>query len=260
MSDEGLAKQIIRAHTRKDFARVLGLVRSKPSIMHAGHLRPEQIICSNFRIDEGTPFSLLWTSCNRIPQDWPRFRRLVRKDRSWLETWDVNPHGSSMLHLAAGSCRSSEAHIPEFLIDEGMDPNCESIGSICSQQIQPGGSKPISGAVGNNNFAAAEVLLARGANILDCNIHWPAMKGQHRGVRFLLDRGFPVDRRNRENGNTPLHEAARRSNSVKTVAMLLDAGAELNATNNDGQTPLTLAINKNKQKVVAFLQAQDARE
>ena len=68
---------LVRAHKRKDFKTALEIVRANPAVVYAKHLKPHQIVYSNFRIDEGTPFSLLWTSCNPVKPNWPRFKIFI---------------------------------------------------------------------------------------------------------------------------------------------------------------------------------------
>lgn len=57
-----------------------------------------------------------------------------------------------------------------------------------------------------------------------------------RMIRHLIARGIPVNAKDRY-GNTPLHYAAR-SKNVEAIRALLDAGADVDAVNDDGITPL----------------------
>ena len=61
-------------------------------------------------------------------------------------------------------------------------------------------------------------------------------------VQLLLAKGAPVNARSEDsNGNTVLIEAAS-GGSVETLTLLLNAGADLKATNNDGETALMKAV------------------
>ena len=59
-------------------------------------------------------------------------------------------------------------------------------------------------------------------------------------AQLLLDKGAQVDARD-EDGNTPLILAAKGSNRPKFIQLLIDKGAEVNVRNNDGWTPLMIA-------------------
>ena len=60
-----------------------------------------------------------------------------------------------------------------------------------------------------------------------------------------------------EDGETPLHRAARFNENPAVIAALLDAGAEIEARNEDGHTPLHRAarLNKNPAVIAALLDA-----
>ncbi|HOO21115.1 MAG TPA: ankyrin repeat domain-containing protein, partial [Kiritimatiellia bacterium] len=55
-----------------------------------------------------------------------------------------------------------------------------------------------------------------------------------------------------EDGMTPLHHAAL-NNYAQCAEVLLEAGAEWNATNHAGQTPLDLATQHQNAKTLAVL-------
>ncbi|KAJ1556209.1 Ankyrin repeat and SOCS box protein 10 [Cladochytrium tenue] len=69
-----------------------------------------------------------------------------------------------------------------------------------------------------------------------CPIHMAAMNSNHCVIRELLSRGASLQPRTRVSGDTPLHFAVTcRRDSAKA---LLDAGADINCTNNYGRTPI----------------------
>ena len=67
-----------------------------------------------------------------------------------------------------------------------------------------------------------------------------ARKGQTTGVRALLDKGAPLESRNKE-GRTPLMLSAQHGHS-DSVALLLGRGADAGARDNEGWTAYGLAL------------------
>jgi ankyrin repeat protein len=67
-----------------------------------------------------------------------------------------------------------------------------------------------------------------------------AGRGHEVTVRLLLDAGTDVEAKDND-GQTPLSKAAGRGHK-ETVRLLLDWGADVRAEDNDGQTPLLKAI------------------
>ena len=65
---------------------------------------------------------------------------------------------------------------------------------------------------------------------------------QQEVIQTLVDAGADINARNND-GETPLHNAAT-TNTPEVIQALLDTGADINARNNDGDTPLDLAIKK----------------
>ena len=67
-------------------------------------------------------------------------------------------------------------------------------------------------------------------------------------VKVLLDAGADPNMAD-SNGETPLHEASRMGYKEK-ARLLLDAGAEPNKANGRGETPLLLAVRKVKKQLL----------
>ncbi|MDO3058460.1 MULTISPECIES: ankyrin repeat domain-containing protein [Mycobacteriaceae] len=71
-------------------------------------------------------------------------------------------------------------------------------------------------------------------------LHEQSVEFKLANVRHLIDSGADVNAKDDE-GWTPLHFAATHD-SAEVVRQLLDAGAEIDAVNNKGETPLRCAV------------------
>jgi ankyrin repeat protein len=76
-------------------------------------------------------------------------------------------------------------------------------------------------------------------------------------VRLLVKAGARVDACDNVKRCTALHMAARRGH-VETAAALLDCGADIEARDSLGETPLRRAVNCNRTDVAALLVARGA--
>lgn len=76
-------------------------------------------------------------------------------------------------------------------------------------------------------------------------------------ARVLLQHGASTDARDRVKRATPLHAAARRG-SVAVARALLDGGADLEAGDVAGVTPLQRAVNTRQAEMAAFLRTRGA--
>ena len=112
-----------------------------------------------------------------------------------------------------------------------------------------------------------ELLLSLGAdpNAPDGGSHTPlysvgnecTVGGAGRVVRALVKAGAEVDASDGVKRCTALHMAARRGN-VEAAEALLDCGANLEARDSVGETPLRRSVNCNKIEVAALLLARGA--
>jgi ankyrin repeat protein len=109
---------------------------------------------------------------------------------------------------------------------------------------------------GDGNYEVAEVLFEHGFDINDCDertaLHAFASHEDSRGVSWLLDHGADVDAQDTE-GNTPLMSAAQRNNGSKVLRLLVEAGSSLTKENRHGQTALAQAELNGKKVAVAYL-------
>ena len=112
-------------------------------------------------------------------------------------------------------------------------------------------------ALWQGNFDAAEQLLASGADIrrpvVDDTLSELVQYGMYRMAEFLVDRGANINAVDDHRGRTPLHWAAVRGASSKFVQYLVDHGADPKKRDSGELTPLDLAKEKGRSKLVELL-------
>lgn len=72
-------------------------------------------------------------------------------------------------------------------------------------------------------------------------IHIAALKGLNNLIKLFLKKRLPVNDKNTNNGNTPLHLAVI-GEQLETISLLMKNHASLTEYNNSGQTPVKLAL------------------
>jgi ankyrin repeat protein len=158
-----------------------------------------------------------------------------------LPIHSVDAQGADALLRAAGS---GHAALIGLLLDRGADP----------ARAAPSGATPLSAAVTARREAAVATLLERGVAV-DSRLPTgatPLMIAAALGfpeiVTRLLARGAQVNARD-ERGTSSLHAAAQfafRSSETdsarRVLQLLLEHGADVNASNASGQTPLLLLL------------------
>jgi ankyrin repeat protein len=98
----------------------------------------------------------------------------------------------------------------------------------------------------------------------DTPLIWAARHQSLDLVNLLLTRGAKVQVRNRL-GNTSLHSAIARPNedainSMLIVERLLDAGADINARNENSETPLVVALEREQPQIAGLLRQRGGLE
>jgi uncharacterized protein len=110
---------------------------------------------------------------------------------------------------------------------------------------------------GKGNYDVAALCLESGVDINEfigsrTLLHAFAHQGDIVGTRWLVDKGAKINVRDTGN-NTPLHKACERNSTLRVVELLVERGASLTATNNNGQTALDMAIQNDKKSIVTYL-------
>ena len=91
---------------------------------------------------------------------------------------------------------------------------------------------------------------SRGANG-ETPLHWMATLGDSRGIELLIQAGAEVDAVD-NNGTAPVHEAVA-ARQLAAVRALIGAGATPDLRNGEGKTPLEIAEEDGFQPVVELL-------
>jgi ankyrin repeat protein len=111
---------------------------------------------------------------------------------------------------------------------------------------------------GDGNYEIARIFLEHGFDVNHCDertaLHAFASHEDVRGVSWLLEHGANVDAQDME-GNTPLMVAARRNSGVRVLRRLVEAGSSITKENCYGQTVLVQAELNGKKKAVAYLRS-----
>jgi ankyrin repeat protein len=111
---------------------------------------------------------------------------------------------------------------------------------------------------GKEAYDIAELLLALGQPVdggvpgARTPLQAFAFQGTHRTVGWLIAHGADVNARG-PNGWTAVHFAAQRNTGPKTLALLVDSGADLEARDDDGHTPREIAQRNGKVRLVEWI-------
>jgi hypothetical protein len=117
---------------------------------------------------------------------------------------------------------------------------------------------PIRSAVIHDNLAAAELLIAYGADLEvgdgddDVALGDAALFGYKAMAELLVKKGGADLEAKNDSGYTPLHRAVR-SGHKDTAQLLLDSGANVDATDKKGRTPLFAAAEQGSAEMIKLL-------
>ena len=201
-------------------------------------------------------------------------RRLILSGASGSST-DYN--GTTPLHLAA---REGHVDVCRYLVDKGADVSITDDGGftplhlaavrghvdVCRYLVDKGadvritddgGFTPLHWAAISGHVDVCRVLVHSGADVKVADssawtpLHYVAFHGRANVCRYLTGECNVDVNTTDQYGRSPLHWAASNGHADVCRA-LIQAGATVNSIDNDGVTPLDLAIISNKTWVLAY--------
>ena len=152
----------------------------------------------------------------------------------------------TLLHHAAVN---GQINVMQYLIDElhcRVDP------------LDRDGKTPLMKATKKGQLQAVQLLYMRGANLNAKSneqwypIHCAAKWGHVNLLAFFVQHGVPVDLQEEKYKRTPFFCACERDN-LEAARYLLQVGADINAQNINGYSPLHTAAHRNLVRIVQFL-------
>jgi len=206
-----------------------------------------------------------------IASDVPMLERLISKGAD-IQSKDRS--GLTKLHMV---CISGNKDAAEFLINNGAEINVRANNGatplfnaavsghadIVELLINKGadinmpsqvGRTPIAMAKGKRMTEVVDILRQHGAKE---TLHGAAASGDKEGVERLIAQGADLNAKD-NNGQTPLHLSILNRRAGQARWVLISQGADVNAKTNDGRTPLIMAVTRGDQYLEEVLIANGA--
>uniref|UniRef100_A0ABD2WWV0 Uncharacterized protein n=1 Tax=Trichogramma kaykai TaxID=54128 RepID=A0ABD2WWV0_9HYME len=221
------------------------------------------VINTGYKAEDGKHLLRRTTPIHRVTKRWfLQNESIVHKLFQIYDSFDVNytdEDGLTHFHVA---CEYGCVDVVKKFLELGQDPNCI---------VPRTGNSPLHLALMSDKKEVAKLLLRNGANLILANkngrtpLHLIFKLDADGGLTKMFfeicsDRRQPVEIDSRDNeGNTPLYMALR-YNRKKAVETLLRNGADPNLVNEKGETPLHFMSRTRAKEVVAktFLDISDS--
>jgi ankyrin repeat protein len=118
-------------------------------------------------------------------------------------------------------------------------------------------TKELFEAISKNDLEKTKDLLKKDGVQIN-TLYSAVLRGQQDIIKLLLANGADINAKNKD-GNTPLHETQAAVDAEAIINLLLDNGADINATNNQGNTLLNLFTNGSHIRFVKLLVERGAQ-
>ncbi len=166
---------------------------------------------------------------------------------------EVNANSQNFSPLMAASSRG-DVEVVKLLLENGAD----------ATKQNSFGFSPLHGASFNGTAETTRLLLAKGVNP---NVEvvgltptvWAAVHGKTEALKLLVAAGGKVNIQQGEFYATPLLWAST-TGHFDTIEFLLNNGADVEAKDNHGNTPLTWAKRRGSKKIIALLEKAGATD
>ncbi|MEP6664773.1 MAG: ankyrin repeat domain-containing protein, partial [Verrucomicrobiota bacterium] len=255
----------------------------------AGHKEMVELLIAHKADVEAKNFSTGATSLHLASQKgFKAIAEILLKNKADVNARNgQNQNGNTPLHLAAAAGHKAVA---ELLLSNGADVNVKDgsgatplIDAIQGKNLEMakflvankadvnaksgGGETPLFSAISKKDLEMAKFLIANKADVNAIAkegltpLHTAVFGNELKLVELLLQNGADTEAKFQGSNNkgwTPLHFAANSSTIEQIAETLLESGANPNATNDAGETPLYLAIGRGAQNIAKGLLANKA--
>jgi ankyrin repeat protein len=146
----------------------------------------------------------------------------------------------------------SHLDVVKLLVEKGADVNAQYSKRIPPRQAQgeinvPPGATALYRAVRAIDFASVKLLIDAGAN--------PSLALKDGSTPLMAAAGLGAPR----GGDEEVTEAGDRNDPVDVMRLLVEKGADVNAVNDLGMTPLHYAVQRGADKTIEYLASKGAR-